>query len=157
MPRPLSLAQASRICDAAVSTCVARGFAPITIYVLCPAGHPISMQRMDNCPPTAYPKFAHAKAFTAVSLGISTRTFRTKYTQGDPAKFCQMLSMVAATDNQMVTFPGGVVIKSAEDGSILGGVGVSGASADEDEFLAWMGIQEAGIEGVVTEPAEHAL
>ncbi|KAM3577133.1 hypothetical protein VYU27_001050 [Nannochloropsis oceanica] len=123
-----------------------------------PAGHVISMQRMDNCAPTAYPKFAQAKAFTCVSLGVSTRVFRDKYTAAkDPAKFCQMLSMGDLTGGQMAPFPGGVVIKGAEDGDIVGAVGVSGASADEDEYCALVGVQEAGLEGVVTEPIHHAL
>lgn len=58
---------------------------------------------------------------------------------------------------QMAPFPGGVVIKAAEGGDIVGAVGVSGASADEDEFCALAGVQEAGLEGVVTEPVQHAL
>ena len=42
------------------------------------------------------------------------------------------------------------------DGSIVGAVGVSGAAADEDEYLAWAGIQavkDAG--GLSTEPENH--
>lgn len=57
----------------------------------------------------------------------------------------------------MAPFPGGVVIKAAEGGDIVGAVGVSGASADEDEYCALLGVQEAGLEGVVTEPVQHAL
>lgn len=49
------------------------------------------------------------------------------------------------------------MIKGAEDGDIVGAVGVSGASADEDEYCALVGVQEAGLEGVVTEPIHHAL
>ena len=48
-------------------------------------------------------------------------------------------------------------MKSSEDGSILGAVGVSGASADEDELCALMGVREAGLEGVLTDPAEPAI
>lgn len=102
MPGGLSLAQAVRICEATVATCTSRGFGPITVVVMDPAGHVISMQRMDNCAPTAYPKFAQAKAFTCVSLGVSTRVFRDKYTAAkDPAKFCQMLSMGDLTGGQV--------------------------------------------------------
>ena len=107
MPGGLSLAQAARICEGAVAACASRGFAPITVVVTDPAGHPIAMQRMDKCPPTAYPKFAQAKAFTCVSLGISTRVFRDKYTVAkDPAKFCQMLSMGDLTGGQVCMWEG---------------------------------------------------
>lgn len=108
MPGGLSLAQAARICEGAVAACTSRGFAPITVVVMDPAGHPIAMQRMDKCAPTAYPKFAQAKAFTCVSLGISTRVFRDKYTVAkDPAKFCQMLSMGDLTGGQVSVLCGG--------------------------------------------------
>lgn len=102
MPGGLSLAQAARICEGAVAACTSCGFAPITVVVMDPAGHPIAMQRMDKCAPTAYPKFAQSKAFTCVSLGVSTRVFRDKYTVAkDPAKFCQMLSMGDLTGGQV--------------------------------------------------------
>ena len=49
----------------------------------------------------------------------------------------------------MALFPGGVVIKS-EKNQIIGGVGVSGASSDEDEFVALQGIYASGlIQGTV--------
>jgi uncharacterized protein GlcG (DUF336 family) len=67
-----------------------------------------------------------------------------------------MLSMVNITGGKMAPFPGGVLLKSPEDGSVVGGVGVSGAAGDEDEYCALLGVREAGIE-CVTEPTEHAL
>ena len=76
----LTLAHALRICEGAVSTCLSRGFAPITIVVVDANGHQIAAQRMDGCQPMAYPKFAAAKAHTCVSLGVSSRQFRDKYT-----------------------------------------------------------------------------
>jgi hypothetical protein len=36
--------------------------------------------RMDGCVPMAYPKFAVAKAMTCISLCMSSRRFRDKYT-----------------------------------------------------------------------------
>lgn len=51
----------------------------------------IASQRMDGCCPSAYPEFAYAKAFTAVTTKGSSRAFRDKYTSTtDPAKFCQV-------------------------------------------------------------------
>lgn len=98
----LSLAQAVQICENAVAACLTKGFAPITIVVMDPAGHPIAMQRMDDCAPAAFPKFAHAKACTCVSLGVSTRAFRDKYTIAkDPTKYCQMLGMIDVTGGQV--------------------------------------------------------
>ena len=65
-----------------------------------------------------------------------------------------MLAMVDCTDGGLAPFPGGVLLRAKEGGQILGAVGVSGASADEDELCALMGVAEAGLEGVATDPAE---
>jgi uncharacterized protein GlcG (DUF336 family) len=61
---------------------------------------------MDGCPPSGIPAFSFAKAFTCVSMGLSSRAFRDKYTSdSDPAKYCQMLSMVNITEGKMAPFP----------------------------------------------------
>ena len=91
---------------------------------------------MDGCAPVGIPEFSFAKAYTCIATKNSSRTFRDKYTSsGDPGKFCQMTSMVSITDGKMAPFPGGVLMKS-KSGEVLGAVGVSGASGDEDEFCA---------------------
>jgi len=69
----------------------------------------------------------------------------------------QMLAMVNLSGNKMAPFPGGVCIKSAETGKVIGAVGVSGANSDEDEYCALVGIVEAEIPGCTTEPAQHSL
>ena len=48
-------------------------------------------------------------------------------------------SMVAITEGKMAPFPGGILLKCATEGHVLGAVGISGASADEDEFCALEG------------------
>jgi hypothetical protein len=75
----------------------------------------------------------------------------------DPTKYTQMLAMVDCTGGALAPFPGGVLLRAVEGGEVLGAVGVSGASADEDELCALMGVREAGLEGVVTDPAESAI
>ena len=70
---------------------------------------------------------------------MSSRAFRDKYTaSNDPAKYCQMLSMVSISGDKMMACPGGCLIQNSE-GEVLGAVGVSGASGDEDEFCAMFG------------------
>ncbi len=68
-----------------------------------------------------------------------------------------MLAMVDCTGGALAPFPGGVLLRAAEGGQILGAVGVSGASADEDELCALVGVREAGLDGVMTDPAEPAI
>ena len=64
-------------------------------------------KRMDGCPPAGIPEFSFAKAYTCISMSLSSRTFRDKYTAdaADPGKYCQMLSMVNITGGKMAPFP----------------------------------------------------
>ena len=110
---------------------------------------------MDGCSTKGIPQFSYAKAYTCIAMKISSRTFRDKYTSdNDPKKYCQMLSMVNITDGKMAPFPGGVLLKNRE-GTILGAVGVSGASGDEDEYCGLRGIIESGLE-IVSDPEKHS-
>ena len=62
---------------------------------------------MDGCPPAGIPEFSFAKAYTCISMSLSSRAFRDKYTAdaADPGKYCQMLSMVNITGGKMAPFP----------------------------------------------------
>jgi uncharacterized protein GlcG (DUF336 family) len=51
---------------------------------------------------------------------------------------------LASVEGGIVPVPGGVLIKTAE-GQILGAVGVSGDTSDNDELAAIAGIQAAGL------------
>ena len=132
----LSLEVADIIATATVQTCLSKKFQPITVVVLDAAGHVVVSKRMDGCSPLGYPEFAAAKAKTAIITKHSSRTFRDKYTKDkkDSSKFCQMLAMCTITQGNMAPFPGGVVLKSG--GEVVGAVGVSGSTADEDELCA---------------------
>jgi uncharacterized protein GlcG (DUF336 family) len=129
------------------------------VTVLNANGEIIVLHRMDNCPNNFFPKFAIAKATTAVGIGISSRVFRDKYVRPDadspPDKFVQAISMVNITEGKMAPFPGGVVLRDKATGQIIGAIGVSGASSDEDEYCALYGAKTAGLD-FITEPAYHS-
>jgi hypothetical protein len=55
-----------------------------------------------------------------------------------------------------VSFVVGVLIRD-QDGRILGSVGVSGAAADEDEYIALQGVAlTVGLRTCKTEPNQHS-
>jgi len=62
--------------------------------------------------------------------------------------------MVAITGGKMAPFPGGVVVKDAK-GEIIGAVGVSGASGDEDEYSAIRGVVNLK-KNLFTVPENHS-
>lgn len=132
----LNLEVADIIASKVIETCKNNKFAPITVNVLDASGLRIVSKRMDGCAPIGIPEFAFAKAYTCIVTKNCSRAFRDKYTgSGDAGKFCQMTSMVSITEGKMAPFPGGVLMKD-KDGNVIGAVGVSGASGDEDEFCA---------------------
>ena len=59
----------------------------------------------------------------------------------------------------MAPFPGGVLLQCAESKETLGAVGISGASADEDEYCALEGVNVLGADlhlALETVPTSHS-
>ena len=105
-----------------------------------------------GCPPLI-PHIARAKGGAAVGTQSNTRALKDKYL---PDRLAQLLAMTTIGADNGVPFaavPGGVLCRDAE-GDVVGAIGVSGASADEDEHCAVIGGRAAGL---VTEPASSAL
>ena len=135
----LNLEMADKIASGVISTCKRNGFAPVAVQILNPSGNVIVLKTMDDCPEVAFREFSYSKAYTCLGTNNSSRVFRDKYTSEDSsAKFCQMTSMVNITGGKMAPFPGGVLLKS--EGKVIGAIGVSGASGDEDEYCALQGV-----------------
>lgn len=152
----LNLDIATKICQVVVDTCKANNFSPITVVVVDSTCQVIASSRMDNCSGLVYPKFALAKAFTAVSLGMPSRTFRDKYAN-DPVKAAQMISMVNISQGQLAPFPGSVLIRDQDTNTIIGACAVSGATSDQDEFMAMQGLLASNLESVIFDPRESVL
>ena len=104
---------------------------PIAVAVTDRDGNLVAFSRMDNCAPLPR-RIAVGKAYTAGVMGNDT---------GKIAERMKTNNMKGSDlgDPNLVFVQGGVVIK-ANDGSILGGIGVSGLAAQEDEDLANIGL-----------------
>lgn len=150
----LNLSAADKMANAAIQAVAdLKTHKPMCVTVLDGAGGVLVQKRMDGCPDGAYRQFSFAKARTCIHLQTSSRVFREKYTgSGEAPKFTQAASMVSVMGGELVPVAGGVLIKSG-DGSIVGAIGVSGAAADEDEYLAWKGVQ--ALAGLSTVPEKH--
>lgn len=132
---------------------------PMCVTVLDSAGGILVQKRMDGCPDGAYVKMSYAKAATCIHLRTSSRQFREKYTgSGEAAKFTQAAGMVSIMEGELVPVAGGVLVRSSADGcTVVGAIGVSGAAADEDEYLAWKGVRAMTSKGfgLSTVPENH--
>ncbi len=82
---------------------------------------------------------ARGKANGAISMNMGSRALE-KLAKDRPHFMAGALGVV----DGIIPVPGGVLIKSVE-GQILGAVGVSGDTSDNDELVAIAGIQAAGL------------
>lgn len=98
------------------------------------SGRPIAVHVMDDAFIASY-DIAVNKAFTAVSLKMPTK---------DLAELCKpggsLYGLQNTNDGRIVIFGGGVPLKDA-NGRIIGGLGISGSSAEIDTHMGDLGVQ----------------
>ena len=82
---------------------------------------------------------ARGKAFGAVGLGMGSRALQNRA----DAQAYFVATVNGAFDGKLVPVAGGVLVK-AKNGEILGAVGVTGDTSDNDETAAVAGIEAAG-------------
>jgi uncharacterized protein GlcG (DUF336 family) len=135
----LTLAQASTIVDVALKTGRDKKFQPLSVAVLDPGGHLVAFKREDKSGILRF-DIAFGKAWGALGMGFGSRTLAER--AANTPQFFTMLA--AASGGRIVSNPGGVLIRDA-DGDIIGAVGISGDTADNDETCAVAGIEAAGL------------
>ena len=149
----LTLEAADEMASAALTECRSKGFKDISVFVLDAAGRTLVSKSMVNVP-TLIPRMAEAKAGAVIGTHASSRALKDKYV---PDRTPQLLAMTTLAGNANLPFcavPGGVLCRDKASNAILGAIGVSGASADEDEHCAIVGAQSVGC---ATEPPKSAL
>ena len=135
----LTLAQASTVVDVALKTGRDKKFQPLSVAVLDAGGHLVAFKREDKSGILRF-DIAFGKAWGALGMGLGSRTLAER-----AANTPQFFTMLAAvSQGRMVCNPAGVLIRDA-DGDIIGAVGISGDSADNDEICAIAGIEAAGL------------
>ena len=107
----------------------------VSVAVVDAGGHLVAFGRMDGAE-IAGPVLAVDKAFTAVANRIATSELAELAAPGG-----ELFGLQANGGGRFVIFGGGVPIVSA--GHVVGAVGVSGASAADDEACALAGIAAA--------------
>ena len=135
----LNLAQANALIDAAFAKGAELGLKPLTVTIHDPGGHLIACQRQDGASNMRV-KLAGGKASGALALGVSSRTI------GDMA--VDRPHFIAAVDTMseggMVPAAGGVIVCDA-GGQVVGAIGVTGDTSDNDEVCALAAIESLGL------------
>jgi uncharacterized protein GlcG (DUF336 family) len=113
--------------------------APLTVVVLDAGGQAKVLKREDNAS-LLRPEIALGKAWGALGMGFGGRELARRAEQM-PAFFTALNAMSAG---RMVPVAGGVLVKSRE-GQVIGSVGISGDTSDNDEICVVFGIDAAGL------------
>lgn len=136
----LTLVQATSIVNATLRVGRERGLSPLTVAVVDDGGNLKAFEREDGPGGAMRPQIAIAKAFGAIGMGISSR--RLAEMALERPHFVNAL--VATSSGRLLPAPGGVIIKN-QAGQMLGAIGVTGDSSDNDEAVAAAGIETVGL------------
>ena len=111
---------------------------PLSVAVLDAGGHLRAFEREDGASPGRF-EIARGKAYGAVMLGLGGRAQMARA----EAQAYFMAAVNGAFDGRVVPVPGGLLVTNGR-GQILGAVGVTGDSSDNDEIAGTAGIEAAG-------------
>jgi uncharacterized protein GlcG (DUF336 family) len=110
---------------------------PMTVAVVDAGGFTVAVDRMDGARPLT-PSIATAKAYTAAVMQRPSKMLK-QWAESQPVFFNQVATMghhpIVATD-------GGVTIK--KDGVLLGGIGISGGTGEEDQQVCEAALAATG-------------
>ncbi|MGR3814661.1 MAG: GlcG/HbpS family heme-binding protein [Cognatishimia activa] len=114
---------------------------PLSVVVLDAGGHVIAFEKEDGAAPGRF-AIAHGKAYGAVMLGMSGSAQMARAEQ--QAYF--MAAVNGVYGGQVVPVPGGILVRDKK-GSVIGAVGVTGDTSDNDAEAGLAGIASAGLTG----------
>jgi uncharacterized protein GlcG (DUF336 family) len=135
---PLTIETARTIVAASLKKAGELGLKPLTVAVLDAGGALVALERQDGAS-RMRPEIAIGKANGAVALGMGSRAI---FARAEQQPFF-IQSMNALAGGSLVPVPGGVLIR--EGGAIVGAVGITGDTSDNDETAAIAGIEAAGL------------
>jgi uncharacterized protein GlcG (DUF336 family) len=135
----ISLDQASAVVDAALAGGAELGLAPLTVAVLDPGGHLVALKRADGSG-ILRAQVAMAKAWGVLAMGWPARELVDR-AERNP-EFFGALGVLAG--GRMLPVAGGVPIKDLA-GSLVGAVGISGDTSDNDERCAVAAVRAVGL------------
>jgi uncharacterized protein GlcG (DUF336 family) len=138
MPQ-LTLETARTILDAALKAAREKDMKPLAVAVYDDRGALKAFAAEDGTS-LKRAEIAMGKAYGALALGVGSRALHKMALE-------RPYFVAAATEavgGLLVPVPGGLLIKDAQ-GTLLGAVGISGDTSDNDEQAAAAGVQAAGL------------
>src|SRR5690349_12347683 len=136
----LTLDQARTIIDEALKAGEADGVPPLGVVVLDEGGSLVMAARQDGASMFRI-DIATGKAWGAAAMGVTSRALFER-AKTNPVFFT---SLASTAGGRLLAQPGAVLIKDAS-AQILGAVGASGGSGDQDEACCAAGVRAAGFD-----------
>ena len=134
----LTLEIARKILDASLAKGVEKKLKPLVITILDARGA-VKVTAAQDGTSLMRAEIAHGKAYGALALGMGSRALYQR--AQEQAYFIDAVNTLAK--GALVPVPGGVLIM--DGATLLGAVGVSGDTSDNDEACAVAGILTAGL------------
>lgn len=139
----ISLQSAQIIINTALAKGRDMGLKPLSAVVLDGGGHVQAFAREDGAAPGRF-AIAHGKAYGAVMLGMAG----TAQMARAEAQAYFMAAVNGVYGGQVIPVPGGVLLRD-DSGAVIGAVGVTGDTSDNDAIAALAGIEAAGLIGEI--------
>ncbi len=105
---------------------------PMNIAIADAGGNLVSHVRMDNAWIGSI-DISIKKAYTARAFDLSTKDLAGNSQSGD-----QFFGIHASNDGKIMIFAGGIPLK--KDGKVVGAIGISGGSGEQDHSVAEAGV-----------------
>ncbi|TFL16962.1 GlcG/HbpS family heme-binding protein [Jannaschia formosa] len=135
----ITIDQARTIVRVALEKGREMGLKPLSVIVLDAGGHPKAFEREDGASPGRF-AIAEGKAYGAVMLGMGGAAQMARAEQ--QAYF--MAAVNGAFGGRVVPVPGGILVRDG-GGAVIGAVGVTGDSSDNDLKAGTAGVEAAGL------------
>lgn len=136
----LTLDHARTIIRVTLATGAEMGLKPLSVAVLDAGGHVLAFERQDGASPGRF-GIAHGKAYGCVMLGIAGHA----QMQRAEAQAYFLAAVNGVFGGAVVPVPGGLLVRDG-DGAVLGAVGVTGDTSDNDAAAGAAGITAAGFQ-----------
>lgn len=134
----MNLKLANALLAAALDYRQTHGLKPLTIAVIDAGGHLVALQREDGTS-NLRAEIAQGKAKGAVALGLGSRALYNR--AKEQPYFIDAVNTMSG--GALVPVPGGVLIR--RDCTLIGAIGITGDSSDNDELCAVAAIEAQGL------------
>ena len=135
----ITLSQAEKIIDAIIARARELKCRPLSVVIVEPGAIVKAFKKEDGSAMLRF-EMAMGKAYASLALGRSSSLVRVRAEQ----RPLFMDFLFKASEDKIFAEGGGMLIRAA-DGAVLGAVGVTGDTQEQDEALAAHGIRAASL------------